>query len=95
VRRVAFTDRAQEDLIEIWNYHAQSGARGRDHVIAKLRKKTELISQFPFIGRARADLGPTLRSTGSGSYLIIYRLEPERVEIVRYIHMRRELKNLV
>jgi toxin ParE1/3/4 len=95
VKPLAFTDRAQEDFIEIWNYHAQFGARTRDRVIGELRRKTELISQLPFMGRPRIDLGPDLRSVISGSYLILYRVEPDKVEIVRYLHMRRELKDLV
>jgi hypothetical protein len=35
-----------------------------------------------------------VRSLVSGSYLILYRILTDEVEVVRYVHVRRQLKGL-
>ncbi|MBI5011546.1 MAG: type II toxin-antitoxin system RelE/ParE family toxin, partial [Methylocystis sp.] len=48
----------------------------------------------PQIGRERPDIGKGVRSAISGAYLILYQLLEDRVEVVRYVHMRRRLEGL-
>jgi toxin ParE1/3/4 len=47
------------------------------------------------IGRARPELRPDLRSFPYGSYLILYRVINDGVEIVRVVHAARNLDDLV
>ena len=54
-----------------------------------------LLGQYPEIGRERRDIAPGLRYLASGNYLILYRLAPTAVEIVRYVHGRRDLRAMV
>jgi hypothetical protein len=49
---------------------------------------------LPKIGRERFDIAAGMRSVVSGSYLILYRILGGEVEVVRYVHMRRQLKGL-
>jgi toxin ParE1/3/4 len=47
------------------------------------------------IGRARPELRPDLRSFPFGAYLILYRAIDDGAEIVRVVHVARNLDDLV
>lgn len=49
------------------------------------------LAMFPHLGPARPDLTPDLRLWPVGDYLIFYRIEPERLVIVRILHGARDL----
>ncbi len=83
------TARAEEDLIDIWTYIALDDERAADRVLDELERKTALLASNPNIGRERFDIAAGVRSLVSGSYLILYRIFADKVEVVRYVHMRR------
>lgn len=93
--RVVRTEKAEEDLIEIWIDVAKEDERAADRLLDRLEQKTKLLGLNPNIGRVRAEIGDGVRSLVSGSYLILYRIETDVVEIVRYVHTRRQLAGLV
>jgi toxin ParE1/3/4 len=88
VRRTA---RAEQDLIEIWNFIAQENEVAADRVFDRLVAKTELIGRNPAIGRFRPEIGSGIRSALAGSWAIYYRVRPDHVEILRYLHTRRRM----
>jgi toxin ParE1/3/4 len=89
------TLRAEEDLIEVWTHIASDDPRAADRVLDELERKTMLLARYPEIGRERPDIAPGLRYLASGNYLILYRLAPDSVEIVRYVHGSRDLKEMI
>ncbi|HEY8033156.1 MAG TPA: type II toxin-antitoxin system RelE/ParE family toxin [Methylocella sp.] len=89
--RIARTARAEEDLIDIWTYIASDNERAADRVLDALERKTNLLASNPNIGRERFDIAAGVRSVVSGSYLILYRIHIDEVEVVRYVHARRQL----
>ncbi|NUJ80562.1 type II toxin-antitoxin system RelE/ParE family toxin [Methylocystis sp. FS] len=92
--RIARTARAEEDLIEIWSYIAKENETAADRTLDALERKTRLLGLHPHIGRERPDIGKSVRSAISGAYLILYQLLEDRLEVVRYVHMRRRLEGL-
>jgi toxin ParE1/3/4 len=44
---------------------------------------------------ARSDIAQGVRHFPVGNYLILYRVDDEGVEIVRYVHGRRRLRGLI
>ncbi|AZG76460.1 type II toxin-antitoxin system RelE/ParE family toxin [Methylocystis rosea] len=92
--RIVRTARAEQDLIEIWSYIANENETAADWTLDALERKTRLLGLHPQIGRERPDIGKGVRSAISGAYLILYRLLEDRVEVVRYVHMRRRLEGL-
>jgi toxin ParE1/3/4 len=92
--RIVRTARAEQDLIDIWTYIALDNERAADRVLDALERKTRLLARNPNIGRERSDIAAGMRSIISGSYLILYRIFGGDVEVVRYIHMRRQLNEL-
>jgi len=92
--RIVRTARAEGDLIDIWTYIALDDERAADRVLDVLERKTKLLANNPNIGRERFDIAAGVRSLVSGSYLILYRILGDEVEVVRYVHVRRQLKGL-
>jgi toxin ParE1/3/4 len=88
------TARAEEDLIEIWNYIAPESLSAADRVLDRIDRVCEHLAENPRMGPARPDLAHGLRYFVSGSYLVIYRETPGGVEIVRVIHGARYLPDL-
>ncbi|MBG0798224.1 type II toxin-antitoxin system RelE/ParE family toxin [Methylocystis sp. L43] len=92
--RIVRTARAEEDLIEIWSYIAKENETAADRTLDALERKTRLLGLHPHIGREQPDIGKGVRSAISGAYLILYQLLGDRVEVVRYVHIRRRLEGL-
>lgn len=93
--RIVRTARAEEDLIEIWIYIARDNQRAADQILDELDKKTRILSVYPRAGRERPDIAPNVRSLVCGPYLILYGLEDDHVQIVRYVHGRRDLTEMI
>jgi toxin ParE1/3/4 len=92
--RLVRTARAEEDLIDIWTYITLDDERAADRVLDELERKTTMLASTPNIGRERFDIAAGVRSLVSGSYMILYRILTDEVEVVRYVHVRRQLKGL-
>lgn len=89
--RVFFTWAAREDLIEIWTHIATEDPAVADRVLDRLAEAASYLTQNPEMGPARDDIRPGLRYLVSGSYLLLYRILGEDIEIVRAVHGRRDL----
>lgn len=89
------TEQAERDLAEIWDWISQWDESAADRTLAALERKTRLLEHHPMIGRVRKDIAEGARSTVCEPYLILYRILSDRVEIVRYVHMRRRFQEFV
>jgi toxin ParE1/3/4 len=85
------TVRADDDLDSIWLHVAEDSVRAAERLIRAIEAAEDRLGQFPEIGQARPDLALDLRHWPVGSYLILYRVDPEAVLIVRVIHGARDL----
>lgn len=74
---------AELDIDEIWSYIAQDKIDAADRWIAKLFDAFEALARAPNMGHTRKDLTdfPVL-FWPVGAYLILYRVQCERIEIV-------------
>ncbi|MGC9418867.1 MAG: type II toxin-antitoxin system RelE/ParE family toxin [Rhodovulum sp.] len=91
---VYFTRAAREDLIAIWAHIAEDDAAAADRVLDRLDEAANHLARNPQMGPARDDIRPGLRYLVSGSYLLLYRITDDGVEIVRAVHGRRDLYGL-
>jgi toxin ParE1/3/4 len=89
------TDRAEQDLVEIWIYVAQDNARAADRLLDAIDDACGRLAKYPQLGPARTDLAPELRYSVIGSYLILYREAADSIEIVRVVHGARRLADLL
>lgn len=92
-RRITITPQAEDDLAEIFAYIATDNPAAARRLVATFEEKGELLAEFPGIGspypRRRARLYPV------GSYLILYRETSKGIEVLRYVHGRRDLRRVL
>ena len=92
--RLTRTARAEEDLIEIWTWVAADSPSAADRLLDRIDEICWRLAETPGLGAARPDLAEGLRYFVTGSHLVIYRLAPGGVEIVRIVHGARDLPDL-
>ena len=80
------------DLIEIWQYIAQDNPAAADRVLMAIDRRIDLLTRQPWSGPSREDIGPGIRYVMSSPYLIIYRIEPDGVRVLRVMHERRGIR---
>ncbi len=92
--QVFFTRIAREDLVAIWLHIAEDDPAAADRVLDRLDEAASHLARNPQMGPARDDIRPGLRYLVSGSYLLLYRIADDGIEIVRAVHGRRDLYGL-
>lgn len=86
---------ARRDLHHIRDYIAQDNVVAARKVVQEIRAAFQMIARMPEIGHTREDLiDTTYRFWPVRSYLIIYRSETNRVQIVRVLHGARDIPPL-
>ena len=83
---VRHSSRARRDLIELWLELRKLDPRAADNVYDRLEDRVEILKQFPEAGPLRASLDVEARVLVEPPYLILYRVIPEGVQIVRVVH---------
>ena len=91
IRRTA---QAEADLIDLWLYIAQDNPSAADRLLDEIENKCSLLAANPQLGPARPDIAADCRYSPVGRYLILYRLIPEGIEIVRVVQGSRRLEDL-
>ena len=92
VRRTAL---AEDDLVGIWIYIAHDNPDAADRLLDEIDNKCSLLAENPQLGRVRPDIAPELRHFPVASYLILYRLVPDGIEVARVVHGARNLDRLL
>jgi toxin ParE1/3/4 len=89
--RILIRPRAQIDLAEIWEFIAEDSQARADSFLDRLDQSFHGLEGNPYIGRARGELSPNLRSFPFGRYVIFYLVLADGTEIVRVLHGARDL----
>ncbi len=89
------TPAAEQDLKDIWLYIAQDNHRAADKLLDRIEAQCELLANHPQLGPAREDIARSLRYHPLANYLILYRVIPQGVEIVRVAHGARNILDLL
>jgi toxin ParE1/3/4 len=93
-RRIVRSPAADEDLINIWVRIASENKVAADHVYDRTIERIFDLADFPDLGPKRPEIAD-MRSLSVMSYLILYRVEVDRVVIVRIVHGARDLTSLL
>lgn len=88
------TVQAEEDLIDIWLYIAPDNPGAADRLLDEIEGKFSLLADQPQLGPARPDIAEECRYFPVGNYLILYRIIPDGIEVVRVVQGSRRLENL-
>jgi toxin ParE1/3/4 len=85
------SERADDDLIEIWTYIAKDNPQAADRVLDAIEARWWQLARYPYSGFARDDIAPGIRHLVVGQYLTLYRVSGVGVEIVRVLHGKRRI----
>ena len=85
------SERADEDLIEIWTHIAKDNPQAADRVLDAIEARLWQLARHPYSGFARDDIAPGIRHLVVGQYLTLYRISGAGVEIVRVLHGKRRI----
>lgn len=93
-RSFAFTARAAQDALDIWEYLAdEAGESTADHVLAKIYDECQKLGEFPGIGHFREELlGKEFKFHSVWSYVIAYRHKPRPIQVIALVHGKRNLE---
>ena len=96
VTKYVISKDAEADLDGIWEYIASDSTEAADRWASQLRSAIELIARNPGLGHTRKDLTayPVL-FWPVGSYLVIYRLQNDLVEIVAVTQGARDIPSFL
>jgi toxin ParE1/3/4 len=89
--RLRFRPEARRDLRDIGDDIARDDREAARRFVRLLREKCALLAQNPRIGRERPELRPGLQSFPVQSYVILYHVLDQTVEIVNVVHGSRDI----
>jgi len=72
--KLIISERAVEDLIDIWSYIALDNYVAADKFTDELYESCKSLAVMPEMGRVRDELLPGLRSLPHKGYIIFYRI---------------------
>jgi plasmid stabilization system protein ParE len=96
MREYVLSTDAELDLDEIWEYIALDNIRAADRWVKKLFDAFDGLARNPGMGHKRADLTAfPILFWPVGAYLILYRVQSERVEIVAVTQGARDMPSFL
>ena len=91
---VHWTDNAIQHLIAIYDYIAQDSPFYATKMVDRLTRRSQQVADFPRSGRIVPEYqAEDLREVFEGPYRVIYRIRPERVDVLGVIHGARQLRS--
>lgn len=90
MRRVEWSAPAEWDLQAIDDYWCTHSARRADIILDLVRASGDFLAAFPKAGPAVDENGIRKWRVSGTDYILIYRLIPEAVQIVRVRHTRED-----
>lgn len=92
--KYSISQEAIRDLDDISNYFARVSIEAGESFVKRFADKCKKIIHFPQLGRSYAELMPNLRDIPLDSYIILYQVIEEEIEIVRVVSGYRDLQSL-
>lgn len=89
--QLVISEKAREDLIDIWQYIALDSMENADNFVDLIFEKCENLAAFPEMGRKRDELLPGIRSLPVKRYVVFYRIREENIEISRILSAYRDM----
>lgn len=87
--RVVLSPHSQRDLTDLVLYIAEDNPRRARSYAAEIKTVCRSLNVSPERFPAAPELGPAIRYTRHGAYLIFYSIETDHVRIRRVIHSAR------
>lgn len=92
-RRFRLSERAADDLTEIYDYIANANPDAAQRVIDGIDAKIRSIATLGLTGSPRDDMRSDLRAAVFRNYQIYFRVTPSYLLIVRILHGRQDISS--
>jgi toxin ParE1/3/4 len=89
--KLRFSPRAYADIADIHEYIAQHNSRAAVAVAAQIRRTSELLAQYPDLGRETDIPGVRVFPTARFPYLIYHKVQQGEVIVIHVRHGRRNV----
>lgn len=87
MRRLRLTPQARNDLDGIWEYSVnQWSVDQAEAYLRTLNSTLQLLTEQPALGRNIDDICEGYLKFPAASHLVIYRIKPDCIEIMRILH---------
>ncbi|PSB40942.1 type II toxin-antitoxin system RelE/ParE family toxin [filamentous cyanobacterium Phorm 6] len=86
--------RAEQDLLDIWDYIADDSFDRADEFLDRVEIKLQTLARNPGLGRRRQELLPGLQSFPLGNYVVFYREIENGIEVIRILHGSRDIEDI-
>ncbi len=95
--RYKFTNKAVDDLTQIWNYTYTKWSENRaDIYYYMLLENCSELADNPDLGKKYSEVTPDLLGLKAGRHIIFYRrIDENDIEISRILHGQLDLKNKI
>ena len=94
-RTIEWTRTAWEDLEQIADYIARDPTHYAAAFVREVRNAVVVLSDFADMGRVVPELGdPAIREIFIKKYRLLYRVSPDGISIVAFVHGARDLSAL-
>ena len=91
-RSVRHTERARNDLIDIWNYYDEVGATAAgEKLMRKIARTLETLSALPESAPLRRELRPDMRSFPVGRYILYFDYTATELRLIRVVYSARDI----
>jgi toxin ParE1/3/4 len=92
--RLRFSNRARQDLLDIWVYIAERNPRAADKVFDLIQRRCQDLREHVQLGPARPDIAVGARALVIERWLVLYRQVDDGVQVVRIVDGARDLTTL-
>jgi len=89
--RIEVSLRARDDILGIHAYLSKRSRVAADRLLVRFSERFKELLEFPLLGRDRSELRPSLRGLLVDRYIAFYKVEAERIVIVRVLDGRRDI----
>lgn len=93
--KYSFSNKANRDLEEIFDYIAADSPSNAVRMVKRLRDEVRALARSPYAYALRPDLSSDARAVVAGNYLILYRIKDDQVHIERVVHGARNIPDLL
>lgn len=84
--RIQWTRGAKHNLKQVEKYIAQDNPQAAIDTVLKIIKSVEALADYPIMGRTGRIFGTRELIIGATPYIIPYRVDGERIIILRVLH---------
>lgn len=83
--------RARADRIDLWLYIAADSIGAADRTTDRIDEAIDRLADYPELGPERSQLGAGIRILPVDNLVIIYRLTPDWLTVIRILHAARDI----